>query len=84
MPMLRIALLGLMLGSIQVSLMAQEALEDRIAWSASRKLTWTDYKGQPDPAISAAASTTTYLSIEYEIENGKLLYYISSTFSPPK
>lgn len=63
------------------ALIAQPA-NDRIEWSASRKLTWNDYNGAPDPKIGAAASTTTYLKIEYEIENGKLLYYISSTFSP--
>jgi hypothetical protein len=82
--MLRFALIGLLLCAANADLVAQEDPEDRIAWSASRKLTWTDYKGSPDPSISAAASTTTYLSIEYEIENGKLRYYISSTFSPKR
>lgn len=84
MLMLQIALLGFCLCSLYAPLMAQEDLGDRIEWSASRKLAWSDYKGQPDPQISAAASTTTYLSIEYEIENGKLLYFISSTFSPAR
>lgn len=60
---------------------AQDNGEDLVNWSASRKLTWADYKGSPDPASDAAASTTTYLSIEYNINSNSFGYKIQSRFS---
>lgn len=55
--------------------------EDLLKWSATRKLSWTDYKASPDPGSDAAASTTTYLGIEYNISNTDFGFKISSTFS---
>jgi hypothetical protein len=60
---------------------AQERGEDLINWSATRKLTWADYKGRPDPNSDAAASTTTYLAIEYNITSNAFGYKIQSRFS---
>ena len=59
----------------------QDRGEDLIDWNANRKLTWADYKGRPDPASDAAASTTTYLAIEYKIGSGSFGYKIQSRFS---
>lgn len=61
--------------------LAQGSTEDVLAWSADRKLTWEDYKAKPDPNSDAAASTTTYLSIEYQISNTSFSYTIQSRFS---
>jgi hypothetical protein len=55
--------------------------EDMIAWSASRRLTWNDYKASPDPASDAAASTTTFLTISYNISSSDFSYKIESKFS---
>lgn len=55
--------------------------EDVLKWNADRKLTWSDYKASPDPDSDAAASTTTYLAIEYNMSNGDFGYKITSTFS---
>ena len=52
-----------------------------IEWSASRKLTWADYKAAPDPDSDAAASTTTYLGIDYNITSTSFSYKIESRFS---
>lgn len=60
---------------------AQSSSEDVLAWSPDRKLTWEDYKAKPDPGSDAAASTTTYLSIEYHITNSSFSYTIQSRFS---
>ena len=59
----------------------QDRGEDLIDWNASRRLTWADYKGRPDPSSDAAASTTTYLAIEYKIGSGSFGYKIQSRFS---
>jgi Bacterial protein of unknown function (DUF922) len=60
---------------------AQSNNEELLDWSASRKLTWNDYKASPDPNSDAAASTTSYLAIEYNITSSSFGYNIESRFS---
>src|SRR5258705_4867657 len=60
---------------------AQSKDEELLDWSASRKLTWNDYKASPDPNSDAAASTTSYLAIEYNITSSNFGYKIQSMFS---
>lgn len=63
------------------TLRAQEPGEDLLAWNASRKLSWSDYKAAPNPGSDAAATTTTYLSIDYHISGNNFSYTIKSWFS---
>lgn len=64
-----------------LSIPAQDyANEEVINWS-SRKLTWSDYKAKPNPDSDAAASTTTYLGISYNITSSSFSYKIESKFS---
>lgn len=63
------------------SLQAQNNAEELLNWSASRKLTWGDYKADPNPNSDAAASTTTYLGIDYNISRASFSYKIESRFS---
>ena len=60
---------------------AQSKEEELIDWSASQRLTWHDYKGSPNPNSDAAASTTTYLGIDYSITSTNYSYKIQSRFS---
>ena len=62
-------------------LIAQNRDEDSLAWSSSQKLTWADYKASPNPESDAAASTTTFLSIQYHITGNHLEFKIQSKFS---
>jgi hypothetical protein len=55
--------------------------EELVDWTGSRKLTWADYKADPDPGSDAAASTTTYLGIEYTIHQNSFDYKIQCRFS---
>jgi hypothetical protein len=55
--------------------------EELIKWSPTRKLTWADYKAAPDASSDAAASTTTYLGISYDISSRGFSYKIESSFS---
>lgn len=66
---------------IPCSLAAQDKNEELVNWSSNRKLTWNDYKALPDPGSDAAASTTTFLSIEYKMNNKNFSYKIESRFS---
>ena len=66
---------------IPTALFAQSNNEKLLDWSASRKLTWNDYKASPDPRSDAAASTTSYLAIEYNITTNSFGYKIQSRFS---
>src|SRR5258706_16389963 len=62
-------------------LFAQSKDEELLDWSASRRLTWNDYKAHPNPGNDDAASTTTYLGIEYNITSNSFGYKIQSRFS---
>lgn len=62
-------------------LFAQSKNEELLDWSATRKLTWNDYKASPDIQSDAAASTTSYLAIEYNITSSSFSYKIQSRFS---
>jgi Bacterial protein of unknown function (DUF922) len=63
---------------------AQGANEETIRWVADKKLNWEDYKARPDPSSDAAASTTTYLGIEYHMNNGRFDCKITCSFSKTK
>jgi len=60
---------------------AQDLNEELLSWNAKRKLKWSDYKAAPDPDSDAAASTTTYLRVEYKISDNNFGYTIKSWFS---
>src|SRR5690349_245804 len=60
---------------------AQDKNEELITWSEKNKLTWADYKGKPQPNADAAASTATYLGIEYNFGNKGFDYKITCSFS---
>ena len=66
---------------IPIAAFAQSRDEELLDWSASRKLTWNDYKASPEPGSDAAASTTSYLAIEYNITRNSFDYKIESRFS---
>jgi hypothetical protein len=55
--------------------------DDMVEWKADQPLTWNDYRGRPDPSSDAAASTTTYLTISYNISSTHFSYKIQSKFS---
>lgn len=74
-------LLLLILYFLQAPAQPADRNEDLLKWTQGRKLTWSDYKASPDPDSDAAASTTTYLAIEYNMNNGDFGYKITSTFS---
>jgi len=67
--------------SSPVVLLAQSDNEELVKWKANKKLTWADYKSKPDPNSDAAASTTTYLKVEYNISSTKFDFKIESFFS---
>ncbi|MBK6992174.1 MAG: DUF922 domain-containing protein [Chitinophagaceae bacterium] len=60
---------------------AQRDNEELIKWDDNKRLNWSDYKGKPDPNSDAAASTSTYLVIDYNISQNKMTYKIQSMFS---
>jgi hypothetical protein len=62
---------------------AQEKGEELLTWNIKR-LEWSDYKGKPDPNSDAAASTATYLGIEYNVKNENISYKVSCYFSKNK
>lgn len=67
--------------AIPFAAFAQKDNEELLRWSAHRKLTWEDYKSRPNPNSDAAASTTTYLKVSYDISSSGFSYKIESKFS---
>ena len=63
---------------------AQDKNEELLEWNQNKKLVWADYKGKPDPSSDAAASTATYLGIEYYFKNNDFSYKITCYFSKDK
>ena len=51
-----------------------------IPWSASRKLTWSDFKGNPDPNSSNAALTSSNINIEFGYDEKGFQYSIKCRF----
>lgn len=60
---------------------AQDKDDELIYWKAGQRLSWADYKGKADTGSGAAASTSTYLGIDYNFSPKGLTYKISCSFS---
>ncbi|MEP7375648.1 MAG: hypothetical protein ABI675_19785 [Chitinophagaceae bacterium] len=60
---------------------AQNKNEELITWNQDKKLTWADYKGNVQKGTDAAASTATYLGIEYNFTRNGFNYKITCSFS---
>ena len=58
--------------------------EELIPWKENKKLTWADYKGKVRTGTDAAASTATYLGIEYNFNKNGFDYKITCSFSKTK
>ena len=69
---------------LPLSAFGQDKQEELIQWNPAYKLTWADYKGKADPSSDAAATTTTYLGIEYNIHQNRFTYKIQCRFSRNK
>jgi hypothetical protein len=67
-----------------ILLPAQGSDEELIHWSENRKLTWADYKGKAKTEADVAASTATYLGIEYSFNSKGFGYKITCSFSKNK
>lgn len=69
---------------LSVSSFGQSNDEELITWNENKKLTWSDYKGKAKPDTDAAASTATYLGIEYNFSSKGFDYKITCSFSKTK
>lgn len=58
--------------------------EELVPWKENQKLTWADYKGKIQKGSDAAASTATYLGIEYNFNKKGFDYKITCSFSKTK
>jgi hypothetical protein len=60
----------------------QTANCDSIVWKTNRKLTWSDFKGQPDDADAATARTRSNFVREWLVRNNVLYTKMICFFSP--
>lgn len=67
---------------VMMPLMAICLAEDNmIEWSSSRKLTWSDFQGKPDPTSTNAALTNSSIKAEFGYDNKKLTHSIQCRFN---
>ena len=52
-----------------------------IEWSPTRKLTWADFKGKPDPASTNAALTNSSITLSSEYSDRKIKYIVNCKFN---
>jgi hypothetical protein len=55
-----------------------------IDWTASRKLSWDDFKAPPDPASTNAALTSSSINVEFGYDDEELQYTIKCRFDKNK
>lgn len=55
-----------------------------IRWSASRHLTWADYRGVPDNSSDAAAMTVYLIAYEEECAGDRYSFTVTTTFQPDR
>lgn len=60
--------------------MHAQADHDFIHWSASKKLNWDDFKGNPQTGSDAAALTATHLGFAFSFIKGQVTYNIECRF----
>ncbi len=77
-------LFTILLLSCCLSAAGQGKDEELVRWNENQKLTWADYKGKVQTGSDAAASTATYLGIEYNFTRNGFGYKISCSFSKTK
>lgn len=63
---------------------AQDENEELMNWNSGKRLVWSDYKSRPDVHSDAAASTATYLGINYSMTSSSFSYKITCSFSKDK
>lgn len=52
-----------------------------IEWHPAKRLTWADFKGQPDPESTNAALTSSSITIEFGYSNRGMTYGIKCRFN---
>src|SRR3954464_14720897 len=55
--------------------------DNLIEWSPARKLTWSDFKGKPDPLSDNAALTNSTINFEYGITEKGFTHSIKCRFN---
>lgn len=53
-------------------------------WNSSRRLTWEDFKAQPDGSSVNAALTSTNINIDFSYSNRDFKYKLRCSFDPNK
>lgn len=66
--------------SLSLIMMFSTKQSNLVEWNASRKLTWSDFKAQPDRNSTNAALTSSSINIEFGYTNTSLKYNIKCRF----
>lgn len=61
-----------------------QASTNLVEWTATRKLTWDDFKALPDPASTNAALTSSSINVEFGYDDQELQFSIRCRFDKSK
>jgi hypothetical protein len=67
-----------------VSIIAGTEQLNLVDWTASRKLTWDDFKASPDPTSTNAALTNSSINVEFGYDDQELQFTIKCRFDKAK
>ena len=60
---------------------SNQSANDLIEWNESRKLSWSDFTGQPDASSPNAALTSSSINVEFGYDRTTLTYSIKCRFN---
>ena len=66
--------------ALSLMMLFSNSQSNLIEWSADRRLTWSDFKAQPDKASTNAALTSSSINIEFGYTGTSLKYNIKCRF----
>jgi predicted secreted Zn-dependent protease len=79
-----IQLLILLISVLDTNGLRNSPKDSLIDWNSNRKLSWEDFKAQPDGSSVNAALTSTNINIDYSFNSRDFKYKIKCQFDPSK
>lgn len=65
-----------------ISTPTETAIDKRVTWSESRRLTWEDFQGQPDDSNPHHALTAANLAVNAVCKDNRYTYQVNCVFLP--
>ena len=71
-------------GAIDFAAASADVMSDAFAWSPARVVDWSDFRGKPNMASTAAAMTAYSITSEARCDEGRFTFRVQSYFLPAR